>query len=329
MPELGTLNKKALVDFATSLGVDVKGLSTKTQIIEAIKASENYKGESAMEENQVLENPVVENREGGEVDTTLPEGVEAQTAEQTFEIEGKPVSKSEFIRHQFTANNLSRKEISEQFGIEYRTVYGATVNMTNDAAATPRGRSASHTIIEVTEDHKVVTVVDGVLHINQEAQLEGTVVPATTSVDRNTWIKERVAAGADRAEIAKALGLSYGAVYSLTKGEGAGREKIMMDYEGEQVTRSEYIRRRVASGVSKADVAKELGVEYSVVWGATKAQKTTAEKYADAIAKVAGFAEFMEDKDSFTALIEGLKVMVLKAEETDAEAPAENSEVTE
>ncbi|MNC00764.1 hypothetical protein D3C75_480980 [compost metagenome] len=244
------------------------------------------------------------------------------------------MSKSEFIREQFTKNNLGRKEISEKFDINYRTVYGATVNLTNDAEPSTRGRSASVSKINVTADGHVVShgkAEDGseTLLIDNEVVVleEGQTAPETTEVDRNTWIKERVAAGVSRGDVAKVLGLSYGVVYSLTKdGEGGSQrhelEWTKEDGEKETISRSEYIRRRFAQGVERSEIAKELGVDYPVVWSALKSLKPESEKYAEAIDKLSKFAEALENADLFKSLIEQLKGFTFKPEEVPAEAEA-------
>lgn len=339
LEELAKQPKATLIQYAQDNSIDLCGAKTKNDILDAIKNHAEAQGGNEMEENTVVEE-VVETVEGEEVDTTLPEGAEATAVEKVFEVDGKEVTKSEFIRHQFLNNNLSRKEISEQFDIEYRTVYGATVNMTNDAAPTSRGRSASQAKIAVTEDNIVVTTqtkdmideatgeVTGegiVVYFNNEEQPEGTEIPATVETDRNAWIKVQVDAGVDRADIAKALGLSYGVIYNITKGQAGTKEKIMMDYEGESVSRSEYIRRKFAAGMSKADIAKELGVEYSVVWSATKAEKTEEEKYQDAVTKLAKFTADVEDAEAFNALLESLKAVTFKVEEEASEEVSEDA----
>lgn len=326
--EIASKSKSELITLAQELNLDLGGAKSKGAILEVFKNHIESQGGNEMETENMNQDVVTEEV----VDTNLPEGEEAKDT-RVFEVEGKEVTKSEFIRHQFLTNNLSRKEISEKFDIDYRTVYGATVNMTNEAAPTSRGRSASQAKITVTEDNVVVATKEVTIEetgevvvavfFNNEEQPEGTEIPATTEVDRNEWIKAQVEAGVDRADVAKALGLSYGVIYNITKGQAGTKEKIMMDYEGEQVSRSEYIRRRYAAGVAKADIAKELGVEYSVVWSATKAEKTEEEKYQDAVAKLAKFADNVEDAEAFNTLIEALKAVAFKVEEEATEEVAE------
>lgn len=232
---------------------------------------------------------------------------------------GEVVSKSAFIREKFNEDNMSRKDISETFGIPYRTVYGATVNMTNDAEPSSRGRSVTNSKINVTENNEVVlseTQADGtVKHFINGEEVESIEGIETIEVDRNTFIKEQVAAGVTRGDLANYLGLSYGVIYGLTKDADGGRSKYMITLEdGTEISRSEYIRQLVEEGMTKADIAKKLGVEYSVVWQATKKVKTLAEKYADAVAAIEKFKTDVVDAGSFEAIIDMLKSVVLNEE---------------
>lgn len=245
--------------------------------------------------------------------------------------EGNEVSMSQFIREQFTKNNKSRKAISDEFDINYRTVYGATVNMTNDAEPATRGRGIVNPKIHVTADNKVLgsKVVDGVTvnTLNGEDLAADAEVPETTEADRNTWIKEQVAAGVNRGDIAKFLDLSYGVIYGLTKDEEGSRQKYEVEYEDPEthekktMGRSEYIRKRVADGINKADIAKELNVEYSVVWQATKKDKSDAEKYDALVDSLAKMVDKMSDKVGFLTVVDSLKSFAV-VEEVKAEADA-------
>lgn len=259
-----------------------------------------------------------------EMNTQAPEADEAATEAKDTRVwtlaDGSEVSKSEFIREQFTENNLSRKEISEQFDINYRTVYGATVNMVNDAEPATRGRSASNAKIQVTEDGQVATEVEDTLHLNNVA-VEGSINDLQLQeVDRNEWIKEQVEGGASRADVAAALGLSYGVIYSLTKDVAGASQRHEVELDGEMVSRSEYIRAKYdnGNGMTKAEIAKELGVDYPVVWSALKSLKTDEEKLNDAIDKVAKFSEQMDDQAGFESLLEALRGHEFKAEEEEA-----------
>ncbi|MNB67161.1 Sigma-70, region 4 [compost metagenome] len=337
----------------------------EAELLAAQEAEQN--GGIEMENQNVDQEQVqgdVQNEfEGGstDVDTNAaPDAKEAADEAKDTRVwhsaDGKEISKSEFIREKFTVDNLSRKEISEQFDINYRTVYGATVNMTNDAEPSTRGRAASVTKINLTAAGQVATtdtvtegegdeaVVVTTYLLNNEAvtaeEYEAATAEGVTEVDRNDWIKEQVAAGVKRADIANYLGLSYGVVYQQTKEESGTRQRYEIEYNGETISRSEYIRRKFAEGMSKADIAKELGVEYPVVWSALKDLKSDDERYLDAVDKLAKLSDLVVegDAETFGALIEQLKAIGIKqpepekAEEaseeqaSDAQAPADVEE---
>jgi len=235
---------------------------------------------------------------------------------------GNEVSKSAFIREKFSVDNMSRKEISEKFEIPYRTVYGATVNMENAAEPTSKGRGVTFSKINVTVDGHVVTVKDDVVFVDGVALEEGADKPETTEVDRNTWIKEQVTAGKNRGDIAKALDLSYGVIYGLTKEEEGTRQKYEVEIENEagekaMISRSEYIRRKVAEGISKSDIAKELGVEYSVVWQATKKMKTVEEKFIDSIKNLEKFMDLVNNPEILAETIALLGTVTIKEEKKE------------
>lgn len=260
------------------------------------------------------------------VDTTAPTADEAaqeaaDTRTWTLE-DGTEVSKSEFIREQFTKFNKSRKDIATEYDINYRTVYGATVNMVNDAEPSTRGRAASNQKIMVDAEGNVVSEIEGVLHVNNVASDAEYAEGDLQEVDRNTFIKEQVEAGKSRGDVAAALGLSYGVVYGLTKEIAGASNRHEVEYNGEMVSRSEYIRARYAEGVEKADIAKELGVDYPVVWSALKALKSDQEKFADAVDRLAKYADKVENSDELNGLLEQLKGLEFKSEGSEEEAEA-------
>ena len=312
---------KDLRNLANQYSIDLQGIRKKDTIITTIKGylEQNNINLNLEEELTMSEfNEEMEVKE--EVGTEVPEAATTAADKVWYNNAGEEVTMSAFIREKFTEDNLSRKEISEQFGINYRTVYGATVNMTNDAVASARGRSAQNITINVTEDGHVVSTktiegeevyfIDGVqIEPNDQDEI---VVPATVEVKRNDWIKEQVANGVDRAAVAKALEISYGVVYGLTKAEGSGRVQHTVTVDGKEISRAEYIRQQVAAGVKKSDIAHELGVEYSVVWQACKKDKTDAEKFANAIAAIEKFADKVTDAEGFAIVLEQLKGFEIK-----------------
>lgn len=267
-----------------------------------------------------------------EFDGAAPSQEEAAAAARDTRVwrldDGTEVSMSEFIRERFVKDNMSRKEIAEKFNINYRTVYGATVNMVNDAEPAGRGRAAANHKIKVTENGDVVTVIEGVTHVNnvavsdeEAAELE------TTEVDRNEWIRQQVESGVSRGEVAKKLGLSYGVVYNVTKDIKGASQRHMIEYQGETMSRSEYIRRRFQEGVPKSEIAKELGVDYPVVWSALKTLKSETEKYQDALKRLEKFAEKMVDPETFNSLLDQMKALeVIEPENEKEEEEAEETE---
>lgn len=268
------------------------------------------------------------------VSTELPTVTEAKEKE-VFELaDGTTGSRAAFIREKFINENMSRKEIAETYGFAYRIVYSATVNMTNDAEATTRGRSASNVAITVNAENQLVEVkdVDGskVTFVNGEAVDVTYDESDLIEKSRNEWIKEQVEAGVSRGDIAKILNLSYGVVYGLTKEAEGTRVAHTIELEdGTVVSRAEYIRMRAAEGVSRGDIAKELNVPYSVVWQATKTEKTAQEKYEDLVKSLEAYADKMDDKDAFDAAVLVLKDLTVKSAEQDEVADAEAAAMAE
>lgn len=264
------------------------------------------------------------------MDTAAPSAEEAaneakDTRTWTNEA-GEEVSKSEFIREQFLTHNKSRKEISEEFDINYRTVYGATVNMTNDAEPASRGRAAANHKIHVTTEGDVVSTVDGKLQVNGEDAEGSQEDYATTEVDRNDWIKQQVTEGVSRGDVAKKLGLSYGVIYGITKELEGSSQRHEIEYQGKTMSRSEYIRTKFAEGMSKSEIASELGVDYPVVWSALKSLKSEEEKFQDQVARLEKFAEFVTDKEAFEGLLEQLKAVEFAEESSEEESTEEAAE---
>ena len=247
-------------------------------------------------------------------------GAEAVDDRKWFDTQGNEVSKSAFIREQFNVLNQSRKEIAEANDIPYRTVYGATVNMVNDAEPSTRGRGIVNSRIKVNAERQVL------IESGEEYLLNGEPIAASnvhasqyTEVDRNTWIKEQVEAGVHRGDVAKYLGLSYGVVYGLTKEADGTRTKYEIEVDGVMVSRSEYIRQQIAAGKTKAEVAKELNVEYSVIWQATKQAKSADERFKAAVEVLAKFKDSVVEATDFQSILDALGTITLKAEATETE----------
>ena len=285
--------------------------------------SQEFQGAESLAPEQVATNGV---------STDLPV-VQESKEKETYELaDGSLGSRAAFIREKFIKDNMSRKEIAETYGFAYRVVYSATVNMVNDAEATTRGRAATNATIKVNAENQLVEIKDvegsPVTFVNGEAVDVTYTDEDLMDKSRNEWIKEQVEAGMSRGDVAKILDLSYGVVYGLTKeAEGTRTAHTIELADGTVISRAEYIRKRAAEGVSRGDIAKELGVPYSVVWQATKTEKTAQEKYEELVKNLEAFADKMVDKDAFDSAILVLKELTVitaaQDEMADAEAAAE------
>ena len=265
-----------------------------------------------------------------EVSTELPNDFVA-AEEKTYTLkDGTQGSRAAFIREIFQVDNLSRKEIADKYGIAYRLVYSATVNLVNSAEATTRGRSATNAVIKVTADTSAYVEVkeDGTVLANGEVVADPTLLGELVDKNRNEWIVEQVRAGVERGTLAKILDLSYGVIYAATKEEEGSRTKVMIELEdGTSVTRSEYIRTQIAAGKARGVLAKELDVPYSVIWQATKVEKSAQDKYNEHILAIKGFADKIDEAQvaNFTAYVDALALIEIKDAEAEAEAAAEEA----
>ena len=261
-----------------------------------------------------------------QVATDAPETVKAPKERETYELaDGSIGSRAAFIREKFIDENMSRKQIAEEFGFDYRAVYSATVNMQNEAEGSSRGRSAVNAIIKVNADNQMVEVkeVDGaqVTFVNGEASDVTYAEDDLMDKSRNEWIQEVVAAGMSRGDVAKILDVSYGVVYGLTKdAEGTRQTYTVTLDDGTEIPRAEYIRRQAAAGVSRGDIAKELGVPYSAVWQATKTEKTEQEKFEEAIKAVENFIGKTDNEEALADAIATLKAIQIPVKEAVEEA---------
>lgn len=261
-----------------------------------------------------------------QVATDAPETVKATKERETYTLaDGSIGSRAAFIREKFVDENMSRKQIAEEFGFDYRVVYSATVNMQNEAEGGSRGRSAVNAVIKVNAENQMVEVkeVDGaqVTFVNGEASDVTYAEDDLMDKSRNEWIQEVVAAGMSRGDVAKILDVSYGVVYGLTKDAEGTRQTYTVTLEdGTEMSRAEYIRRQAAAGVSRGDIAKELGVPYSVVWQATKTEKTEQEKFEEAIKAVENFIGKTDNEEALADAIATLKAIQIPVEEAVEEA---------
>ena len=270
-----------------------------------------------------------------QVATDAPETVKAPKERETYELaDGSIGSRAAFIREKFVNENMSRKQIAEEFGFDYRVVYSATVNMHNEAEGGSRGRSAVNAVIKVNVENQMVEVkeVNGaqVTFVNGEASDVTYAEDDLMDKPRNEWIQEVVAAGMSRGDVAKILDVSYGVVYGLTKdAEGTRQTHTVTLEDGTEIPRAEYIRRQAAAGVSRGDIAKELGVPYSVVWQATKTEKTAQEKFEEAIKAVENFTGKTDNEEALADAIATLKAIQIPDKEAAEEAADDAAETTD
>lgn len=278
-----------------------------------------------------------ENLTPEQVDTQAPEQtVKATPERKTYTLlDGTEGSRSAFIKEQYMQLGKSRKAIAEEFGFDYRAVYSATVNLSNGADEGTRGRASVNAMIKVNNARQYVEIkpdAEGnpLTYVNGELTDVVYTDEELTTVSRNDWIKEMVAAGMAKGAIAKILDVSYGVVYGQTKDMGSSRTTHMViTDDGVEMPRAEYIRQLEATGMSKGDIAKKLGVEYSVVWQATKKQKTDQEKFTALIESLEGYTEKVDEREMFADAIATLKAIKLvdntaeEAKEAAAEAAAE------
>lgn len=278
--------------------------------------------------------------DAADIGTTPPVEAEKDDANKAFILQdGSKGSRAAFIREKFLNDNMSRKEISEMFDLSYRVVYSATVNMTNSAEASSRGRSAANSTIQVTENDEYVLIKDDETFVNGEKLAEDQVLGELHEVSRNQWIRDQVAAGGGRGDIAKLLDMSYGVVYGITKDLEGSRARIEVSLpDGTKVSRAEYIRMQFAAGETRGDIAKQLDVPYSVVWQATKTEKTVADHFAEAVDHIKEFADKVTDEDLFGQICVALDTIQIKEEAdpkkqkeeaAEAEADADAEPATE
>ncbi len=128
-----------------------------------------------------------------------------------------------------------------------------------------------------------------------EEQVEEAVTaeaPATKATaaptGKRALYQQEYKAGKSRAQIAKEQNTTYQNVYAATKdmenngtgggnadGSGGFRPRVFVEVEDDkgetvQMPRSEYIRKQYEAGVSRGEIAKELGVAFQIVYAATK-----------------------------------------------------------
>lgn len=278
----------------------------------------------------------MENVKEMEFNTEVPatEGQADKEERKFFDNEGNEISCSAFCRLKFLEDNMSKRQIADEFGINYRTVYGACQNLVNTAVTERKGRAASEAMINLNENGEVVVFTkDGKTLVNGvETDIELS-AGACNQVNRKEWVLAKLAEGMDKTEIATILNVSHGVIYNITKDtEVAGsrtRVKITLE-DGTEVERSAYIKQLFAEGHNRSEIASLLNVPYNVVYAATKETKSDYDRYTTAIDAVAKFAKHIsnEDKEAFEYTIQTLKefAFVAEAEPVDEEVIAEAEE---
>lgn len=188
---------------------------------------------------------------------TEAQEVQTEVVEQAYELDGREVTRAEYIRNMFKNQDKSRGEIAKELNIPYAAVYSATANMENSHHTTGGGGIAAK---------KYVTLEDG------------------TQMARADYIRKRAKEGATRGEIAKELQISYSAVWAATKdlegiagGTFGGAVMVTHPETGESVKRVDYIRELFTQGKTRREIANAVGCDYAVVWAATRQPKEVDE----------------------------------------------------
>ena len=107
-----------------------------------------------------------------------------------------------------------------------------------------------------------------------------------TQGSRSAFIRQEFLKGRSRSEIAKELQVSYNIVFAATANMdngtvgSVGRKGALAIIDGELAeklgvepgtSRKDYILQRIKEGVTRKQIAEELGVSYGVIYGVTKA----------------------------------------------------------
>lgn len=231
---------------------------------------------------------------------------------QKYELmDGSMGSRAKFIRELFEVKEMTRQEIEEKYGFDYRIIYSATINMKNSRDnGNGGGRKATNVTIYINEaglpvyrENDKIMIAGEVSDYTEESFKAAIDAGDIQAISRNEWMKAQVAAGVDRKAIATQLGLAYGTVYSVTKSESesTGRNVMITLEDGTSIARTEYIRKLAEEGMEKKDIAKKLEIPYQTVFQALKVPKTAAQSFETAAAAVIKAGEKLFGEKEFEA----------------------------
>jgi len=106
--------------------------------------------------------------------------------------ETEPIPRQDYIKKRFE-QDTHRREITEELGVAYQIVFGATRDMQNKHHA-PGKRGGRSQLVQV---------------VNDEGEED--------NVPRTEYMRQEYQKGRERSDIAQELGVSYGLVYAATK----------------------------------------------------------------------------------------------------------------
>ncbi len=180
---------------------------------------------------------------------------EKQEEKQVFKLADgtETPSRAAKIRDMFMEEKKTRSDIAKELEVLYSIVHSATANMDNGTVG-QRGR-----VMVELEDGK--------------------------QIPRTDYIRQQLEEGRTRGDIAKELDIAYGTVYAASKGmdiPGGGGGRKMIEVDGKEMARVDYIRQLFEEGKPRNDIADQITkmsgerCDYSTVWAATKVPKAEA-----------------------------------------------------
>jgi DNA-binding NarL/FixJ family response regulator len=163
---------------------------------------------------------------------------------------------------QLFKDGKSRREIANELGVSYNAIQRLLRGENSGVAAVPAT--------------KMIADADG----KQRPQ--------------NDVVREMVGGGKSVSEVAKELNLTYQNVYRIAKqsnmippgantGPRGPQGRIMVELEGETIPRSEAIRRLYRAGVTRGDIARQLGCTYQAVFAVVSKMPTEDQPDSDEV----------------------------------------------